>query len=331
MSNFDVSYCAEADLRTIYPNIAKYGKKRVVAGWVADSDLTDRYKSGSVGSISQLYKDGIELGAAEANLAAVTSNGKWYYDSDLDVVYYFNSADNPNELDIEAGTDWATLVADMITRASDDVRGIVGKPIFKSRLRDKVFDSVIVHGTAAIACKYLIKPHNKDLAQDTVSEWDNEEGDNDEPKGKLQKVRDSQISLRSEITPALLGGFPYEVSLNASSTGAMNDIRGRSLVNDILEVSIVTGGSLVYGTDSTVTYQVKGKSSTGLQTANIVSAAIITGDYQTLAEGLELKFDWGISSAPAVYTASDSWFVEVSREEVETHQAIHSVIATTTW
>ncbi len=324
MSNFDVSYCAEADLRTIYPNIAKYGKKRVVAGWVADSALTDRYKSGSVGSISQLYKDGIELGSAEANLAAVTSNGKWYYDSDLDVVYYFNSADNPNELDIAAGTDWSTLVADVILRASNEVSAIIGKPIFKHRDKDNNYDSVIVHSTAALACGFLIRPSNKELADSLELRYNN---DFDEfPKGILQKIRDSEISLSSEINPALGVGILVEDSLNSSTTGGIDDIRGSAIDNDTLEISIVNGGTFSYGTaNTTITYQVKGKSSTGLMTSTFVSATAINGDYQTLTNGMELRF------VPGVYTTGDSWYVKISREEVETHQAINSVIATSAW
>ncbi len=324
MGNFDVSYCAEADLRTIYPNIAKYGKKRVVAGWVADSDLTDRYKSGSVGSISQLYKDGIELGAAEANLAAVTSNGKWYYDSDLDVVYYFNSADNPNELDLEAGTDWSTLVADVILRASNEVFAIIGKPIFKHRYKDNNYDSVIVHSAAALACGFLIRPQNKELADNLELRYNN---DFDEfPKGILQKVRDGEISLSNEINPALGVGVLVEDSLDSSTTGGIDDIRGSAVENDTLEISIVNGGTFSYGTaNSDITYQVKGKSSTGLMTATLVSAAIINGDYQTLTNNMQLRF------VPGVYVANDSWYVKISREEVDTHQAIHSVIATSTW
>ncbi len=324
MSNFDVSYCAEADLRTIYPNIAKYGKKRVVAGWVADSALTDRYKSGSVGSISQLYKDGIELGTAKENLAAVDSNGEWYYDSDLDVVYYFNDGNNPNELDIEAGTDWSTLVVDVILRASNEVFAIVGKPILKHRYKDNNYDSVIVHSTAALACGFLIRPSNKELADNLELRYNN---DFDEfPKGILQKVRDSEISLSSEINPALGVGVLVEASLDDATTGGIDDIRGSALDNDTLKIEIVLGGTFSYGTaNSTITYRVKGKSGTGLMTLTLVQTTAINGDYQTLTNGMELRF------IPGVYTTSDSWYVKISHEEVETHQAINSVIATSAW
>ena len=59
MSNFDVSYCpnGEGDLRGVLPNIADYDEKRVISGWVVDSALVDRYKSGSPGTIDMLYKD----------------------------------------------------------------------------------------------------------------------------------------------------------------------------------------------------------------------------------------------------------------------------------
>ena len=326
MSNFDVSYCVEGDLRTIYPDIAEFGKKRVISGFVSDSALADRYKAGSVGSINQLYKDGIELGTVEANLAAVTSNGKWYYDSDTDVVYYFNDDDSPVGLDMEAGTDWATLVADMILKASGQVQSIVGKSIFKSRLSDNDYDPDIKLGAAALACRLLIRPYNDVLADKLVALYDNEQDDNDLPKGKLQKIRDGEISMRSDITPAMLGGFPYEISLNASTTGTINDIRGRASGNDVALVEITFGGNLVYGTsNTTVKYQVKTKDEQGLQNSITVGPEIINGDYQSLGYGLSLKFEFGTDSSPAVYTTGDKWYVDISKEPVETHQGMRSI------
>ncbi len=329
MSSFDVSYCTEADLRTILPNIADYDKKRVVSGWSSDSALVDRYKAGSTGTIDVLYKDGIELGAAEANLAAVTSDDKWFYDSAADAVYFFNDGEDPNGLNMESGTDWATLVASAISKSSELTRAIVGKSIIKHRYGTRNYDEVIVSGAAAIAVGRLVRPHDGDLADRLERIYNN---DFDEfPKGMLQGVRDGQISLSNEITPALVGGIPVEDSVDDATTGDIRDIKGRANRNDTLVVDIVAGGDLAQGTASAVSYRVKGQDSEGQGLATLVDTTIITGEYQSLGQGMSIMFEVGTSAIPLVYTTGDSWLIRVSREEVETHQAIHSVIATTTW
>ncbi len=248
MSNFDVSYCVEADLRTILPNIADYDKKRVVSGWSSDSALVDRYKAGSTGTIDVLYKDGLELGTAESSLANVTSDDKWYYDSAADAVYYFNDGDDPNGLNVESGTDWATLVASAISKSSEITRAIVGKPIFKHRYGTRNYDEVIVSGAAAMAVGRLVRPHDGDLA-DRLERVYNYTGD-EFPKGMLQEVRDGKISLSNEITPALVNGIPVEDSVDDATTGDISDIKGRAVYNDTLIVDIVLGGKLAKGTTS---------------------------------------------------------------------------------
>ncbi len=317
MSNFDVSYCTEADLRTILPNIADYDKKRVVSGWSSDSALVDRYKAGSTGTIDVLYKDGVELGTAESSLAGVTSDDKWYYDSALDTVYFFNDGEDPNGLNMESGTDWATLVTSAISKSSEITRSIVGKPIIKHRFGTRNYDEVIVSGAAALAVGRLVRPHDGDLA-DRLERYYNNDFD-EFPKGILQKIRDSEISLSSEISPALGSGILEESSINSSTTGGIDDIRGRASGNDTIEIKIINGDTFSYGSASAVTYSVKVKDETGLMVNEVVTAEIINGDYQTLAYGLQIRF------VPGVYTANDTWYVKISKEPIETHQALRNI------
>ena len=222
---------------------------------------------------------------------------------------------------MEAGEDWSTLVTAAISSASELVRSITGKPIIKQLWATRDYDVVIRDGTAAIAVGRLVRPFDRDLAESLESYY-NDEGLLENPKGLLQKVRDSEISLLSETTPVLGVGELVEVTVNASTTGGIDDIRGRATENDTVEVSIVTGGTFSYGSASAVTYQVKGKSSTGLMTSTLVAATTIHGDYQLMAHGLELRF------RPGVYTASDNWYIRMSIEEIETHQALHSITMT---
>lgn len=314
MGTFDVNYCTEADLRSVYPDISEYDRKREIHNWILHTGSI--YKSGAVGTVSMLYKDKFELGAAEVSIVACTADGEWFYDSDDDAVYVY-ADDDPNGEDYEAGTDWATLVTDVIARASELTRSIVGKQIIKHRWGTRDYDEVIVSGTAGIACGRLIRPYNEDLAN-SIERYYNYDGD-EFAKGMLQDVRDSKISLHNEITPNLSVGEIAESSIDASNTGGIEDTRGVATGNDIIEVSIVTGGTFAFGSDSTVTYQVKTKGELGLMTETTISATEINGDYQSMAYGVELRF------YPGVYVANDSYYIELSKEPVETHQPFGSL------
>ncbi len=319
MSNFDVSYCpnGEADLRGVLPNIADYDEKRVISGWVVDSALVDRYKSGSPGTIDMLYKDNFELGAAEANLAAVTSDDKWYYDSAADAVYYFNDGDDPNGLNMGAGTDWATLVNDSILRASRTFEAITGKYPIKHRWGTLDYDGIVTDCVAGLAVGRLVRPHKGELA-DRLEFVYNYDGD-EFPKGIMQRIRDGQISLSEEINPALGKGILVESAVDAATTGGIDDIRGRSSGNDTIEVKIINGDTFSYGSVSAVTFSVKIKDETGLMTNEVVTAEIVNGDYQTLAYGLQIRFVTGL------YTDNDAWYIKVSKEPIETHQALRNI------
>ena len=323
MSNFDVSYCAEADLRTILPNIADYDKKRVVSGWSSDSALVDRYKAGSTGTIDVLYKDGVELGAAESSLAGVTSDDKWYYDSDTDTVYFFNDGEDPNGLNMESGTDWATLVTSAISKSSEITRAIVGKPIIKHSWGTRDYDEIIVSGAASLAVGRLVRPHDGDLA-DRLERVYNYDGD-EFPKGFLQSIRDGQISLSDEITPALSAGILVDAVVNSLTTGGIEKTRGVATVNDTLCIEIVNGGNAVYGVSDNITYRVTGKDSEGLQADVIVETDGINGDYQSLGGGIYGRFAYGTAVTPVVYTTGDKWYLEVSKEPIETHQRYRNI------
>jgi hypothetical protein len=92
------------------------------------------------------------------------------------------------------------------------------------------------------------------------------------------------------------------------------DLRGRAggVDYDLIKVIIGTGGAL-----GTATYNVFVKDSTGLKTNQVVTEEVITGDYQPLAYGLQIRF--GHSNLNSAI-ANNEWEVEVRgyNEEVDT-------------
>ena len=109
------SYCSVNDLRDIYPQLDEFDTKTALYGLEIDDNLGYVYNSGAV---NRLFADGKDLGSAESSSGAVTANGEWYYDSDNDVVYYYNDATNPQDMVTQSGEDTSTLLTRIMKRAS---------------------------------------------------------------------------------------------------------------------------------------------------------------------------------------------------------------------
>ena len=112
-----IEYCTDRDLQDVYPHIAEYDLKRRLYNWTIDDNYGYVYNSGLV---TVLFKDGQDLGDAEASSGVVDAVGEWYYDSATDRLwYYFGSSNtNPNDMIMEAGDDWATITQRMRRKAS---------------------------------------------------------------------------------------------------------------------------------------------------------------------------------------------------------------------
>ena len=91
-----IEYCTDRDLQDIYPHVAEYDLKRRLYNFQT-TGTSNLYLLRDSGLVTQLFADGEDLGDAEANSGVVNENGEWYYDSDLDTVYYFDSATAPND------------------------------------------------------------------------------------------------------------------------------------------------------------------------------------------------------------------------------------------
>ena len=110
------TYATERELKDVFPEVDNFDTKTPIYGWVQHSGSL--YRADNCGLITQLFVDGQDLGAAEANSGEVTANGEWYYESTLDAAYYYNSATHPNDLLMESGEDFATLKTRFLANAS---------------------------------------------------------------------------------------------------------------------------------------------------------------------------------------------------------------------
>ena len=288
MSTYLETLCTQEDMQSILPSLGEYNRNTVLTTWSIYSGNV--YKSASSGRVDMLYRDGNEL-TSVADLASVDSDGEYFYDSSKDVVYLYSSASPSTSHTIESGKDFTDTVTEARNRASELVRSMVAKPIYKRKgvgyqgETTRNYDEVLILSAAAIAVALMVRPFDSELATEIEEKYNNE-GD---PPGILQLIRDGFIKLHHEFSADRSQGLIIPVSVNSSTTGSIVDISGSPSRTDMLRIQITTGGTLAYGTASPVKYKVLASDSTGVQTTEIVSDETLTGAYDTLGMGLKFK------------------------------------------
>jgi len=317
MSTFLEAICTQEDMQSILPSLGEYNRNTVLTLWAIHSGSV--YKSPSSGRVDVLYRDGNEL-TSVSDLASVNSDGEYFYDSSADVVFLFSNANPQTNHTIETGKDFTDSVNEARNRASEIVRSIVAKPIYKKigvgyqGETTRNYDEVLILSTAAIAVALMVRPFDKDTA-DEIEEKYNNEGD---PPGMLQLVRDGFIKLHHEFSADRSQGLITPVNTDSSTTASIVDIQGSPTRTDIVRIEITTGGTLSYGTASSVKYKVLASNNEGLQTQEVVTSETLTGGYDVLANGTRFKGSQG------VYTTGDYWFVDMVAGIPETQNPIRT-------
>ena len=294
------TYISESDLRDVYPNIDKYDTKRPVYGWVT-TDTPNQYAAKNSGLVNQLFADGEELGDKQTSIGAVTSNGRWYYDSGTDAVYYFHSVTSPVDRLMEAGEDWATHKTDLMAKASRYFDAYVDKALPRSQWKNESneFDYIIVRTVAQICAYFLISAHDPESVDAEKLKVEYTE--------ILDKINGGEIKLGFEKSRDSSQGFLREVSVNSSSTLKPLDLRGHfSGIYDKIKLKVITGG--VIGT-ATYSVWVAGDDKLGVgDGSQVITAEKIDGTYQSLAGGLQVRF--GGKNYNASATADDEYEIE---------------------
>lgn len=322
------TYATVSDLRDVYPNIDSYDTKSPVYGWEVESG--SQYRANDCGLINQLFANGKDLGSAQADKASVTVNDEWFYDSTEDTVYYFNSATNPADMLMESGEDWATHKTDMLYKASRYLDSYIDNSLPRQSWKNDegAFDYIIIRLTAQICAYFLISSHDPEN-EDAIKI-------KEEFEMMLDKINAGQVKLGFEISQDSSQGIIRELS--ASGTLKPIDLRGKYSGNvyDKIRLQIITGG--VIGT-ATYSVWVAGNDKLGInQGSQTITAQKITGGYQTLAGGLQVRFGAsttiGASGATADLldasgTANDVWEIEVFAvgEEQNDSRSIKSINA----
>ena len=301
-------YCTHAEFKRVFPQLDEFDQKVPVYGWTT-TDTTNQYQANDTGLITQLYFDGIE-GTSVAD--SPNANYEFNYSSTTDSVQVFLTTSagatlDPNDILVEAGEDFTTMVTQFRTDASRYLDSRLDPKLPKNMWKNEAgeFDYMIIRTTALYAAAFMVKTKDpgSELATALMTEADN----------NVQLLNEGRAALSWQNTGDASKGVIRDVTYTDNRLRPV-DLKGRAggVDYDLIKVIIGTGGTL-----GTATYNVFVKDSTGLKTNQVVTEEVITGDYQALAYGLQIRF--GHESLLAA-VANNEWEVEVRgyNEEVDT-------------
>ena len=306
MSRFTAFCNITTDLQAVVSDIERYDRKRVLmSNWTSPS--SNLYRLQNVGYIENLYKDGLEL-TKVTDTPNADNEFKYSESTDsVDVYLASSSVSAFNSNVFEAGQDWEDLKNRVVKEQADRMRSYLNRPIYKRNnstyqgASDRAYDFIIIRINAILACADLIRSQDFEKADVVESMAIAQDG-----SGLLDKLKRKEYVLWNETSFRSESGVISEVQINASSTGYIEDIKlNNPPMTDFDEVKVIvsTAGTFSAGSASAVKYDVFVKDSTGLKMHKVIDGEVITGDYQSLCYGAQVRF------APGVYTASDEWAI----------------------
>jgi hypothetical protein len=327
------------DLQVIEPNLNSYNVRRALEGFIQSSGIV--YTVGGTGYVSQLYRDGAELGSAQASAGAVDSDSEWYYAESTDLLTVASALDPATEHFYEAGLDWETTKNTAVNRSSSFVREFLNKPIRKfsgdegSEEADS-YQDIIVKCVAHLAVATIVKPYDFEKGMRIESVAYNEETNT----GLLNLIKSGDIPLWDEVTNRKKDGIIKKISINASTTGGIADVwvpkSGPAVNFDRVKVVISddgnsgSGASLLSGTSSPgIKYSVYTKSGDGMKVNQTVTSEEINGDFQTLAYGCTIRFSMASASSgtSAKFYTNDEWEIELDGKPTESGSGVKTLQA----
>lgn len=303
-------YCTHREVKDVAPFIDDYDTKTSVYGWVVESG--SQYKATNSGLVTQLFANGEDLGSAESAQIDVNVNDEWFYDTDTDTTYYYNDATNPADMNMESGEDFTTLVTRFRNNASKYLNSRLDAKLPREQFKkpDGTYDYIIVRTTALLTAVFLVRAN--DPTNELASAMFDEANEN------IEKLNNGTIKLSWQTSGDSSEGFVKEVSVS----GSLNIVETRGNYSgsyDRIKVWISTAGAIGTGK-----YSVAVKDSTGLKQYTVIDDELITGDYQTLSGGLQIRFEGDADADAGV--ENDEWEIEVKGyEEVVDNSPTRSI------
>ena len=310
-------YCTHKQLKRVFPQLDSFDGKKPIYGWTT-TDTTNQYQSNNTGLITQLYFDGVEGTAVTDSPNALY---EFNYSSTTDSVQIFlttagGATLDPNDILIEAGEDFTTVVTQFRTDASAYLDSMLDPNLPRESYKDKSgsYDYILVRTSALIAASFMIKSHepNSELGNVLM----------EEAMMHIQNINDGKSALSYQTTRDSSKGVIRDVTYDTAGAIRPVDTRGEWTGSyDLIKVIITEAGAI-----GTAKYSVLTKSADKLKDRTVVDNQVIAGDYQPLAGGLEIRFA-GDSNA----LQNDEWEIEVFGRYEETDvSSAHSTKMTRT-
>tara|TARA_Y100001938_G_scaffold22812_4_gene29607 strand:- start:8000 stop:8968 length:969 start_codon:yes stop_codon:yes gene_type:complete len=289
------TYITHKELKRIFPQMDEFDQKAPIYGWVEVT--SNKYAAHDSGQVSQLFADGEDLGAAQSAHTDLNVEGEWFYNSAEDVCYYY-SASTPLDKLMEGGEEFVGMVTQYRADASRYFDSRVDPSLPREQLKDKSgnYDYMVIRTVGLIAASFMIKTkdHASELAASFMEEVEN----------NLAMLNEGKAALSWQNTSDASQGIIRDIAY----TGALRpvDTRGEySGTWDLIKLDIGTAGAI-----GTATYNVYVKDADGLKQNQVVTDKKITGDFQPLVAGLEIRFAGAADDSEAV--ATDEWEIEVT-------------------
>tara|TARA_Y100001938_G_scaffold150924_1_gene244440 strand:+ start:1363 stop:2325 length:963 start_codon:yes stop_codon:yes gene_type:complete len=291
-------YCTHKELKRVFPQLDEFDQKTPIYGWTELT--TNKYVADNTGVVDRLFMDGEDLGAAKSSAGDVDGNYDWHYSSTWDRLYFFNSTANPIDKLMEAGEAFTDMVTQFRTDASRYLDSRLDPKLPKSQWKNSKgeFDYIIIRTTALIATAFMIR--TKDVTSPMLEAVELEYEKN------IELLNTGRASLGFQNTGDASMGVIRDITYTAGSLRPV-DLKGNASGVDFdrIKVKVIAGGN-GFGTD---TYSVWTKDSDQLKNNQVVTAEKISGDYQQLAYGLQIRF--GGNDEDDTAQANDEWEVEV--------------------
>ena len=308
------TYCTHRDVKDVFPNMDEFDNKTPLYGWVEVT--SNKYASHNSGLVTQLFSNGEDLGPAQSAHTDLNVEGEWFYNSAEDVLYYY-TASTPADKLVEAGEEFADMISQYLGDASRFLDSRLDPNLPREQLKDKSgnFDYLIIRTTGLLAAAFLIKSHEP-TSEVGIAFME-------EAELNITNMNEGKAALSYQTTADTSKGIVRDVTYTSGSIRPV-DTRGRArgVDYDLVKVSIESGEGGVLGT---ARYTVTVKDSTKLKNNVLIDSEVITGDFQSLAYGLEIRFAG--SADDSVATAGDEWEIEVggAGEEQELPGNVRSI------
>tara|TARA_Y100000593_G_scaffold82021_1_gene153801 strand:- start:848 stop:1810 length:963 start_codon:yes stop_codon:yes gene_type:complete len=290
------TYCTHRDLKDIYPNLDEFDAKTPLYGWATVS--TNKYAAHNSGLVTQLFANGEDLGPAQSAHTDLDSEGEWFYNSAEDICYYY-SASTPADKLMEAGEEFSTLITRIMKNASRYVDSRIDGGVPRDAFKDKEgnYDYFLIRTASLVSIYFLINSHTpgSDVSEKFLAE----------ANFNIDQINTGKTKLSYQVTADSASGVLREVvSPQAGNPLYIVDTRGRySGVYDLMKIVVTTAGAI-----GVAKFDVYHGNDTGLKKNKVLEAELITGDYQSIGGGLQVRFSG--STDASVATINDEWELE---------------------